>query len=122
MKALKTVLLILLNVLPVFLTLLLYPGGIILCFAFIPLQFLAVTANYRFSKKPQTLLLYDAVLLLSTIVSNLLLTRLYCTRVSADAETLAVGNVCLTVGVVFVLVLSILSVVIKFLSQKKKTE
>lgn len=85
---------------------------------YITVQILLTVLNYIFSSKKSELIFYSVNLVISTILANALSTYLYYCNISSDLETLAVGELGLIVGVIFVVIMSLVSVLFK----KKKSE
>ena len=122
MKYLKYVSVFFLNYLIVLMSITMYQGGAALDFTFIPIQFLTVYLNYKVSSNIIGLGFLNLNLLASTIIANKLVTYLYYNNISSDSETLAVGSLCLIVGIVYILILAIISIVVKSLSNRKNSE
>ena len=116
----KYILVTLANYIPVLCAFLLYRGGGLLFWSvFITMQVLLVCLNYSTAGKKTVLLFFSANLLVSTIIANWLSIYLYYTYISSDAETILVGYAAIKIGVVFVLILSLISLGIKTLVGRK---
>ncbi len=76
-------------------------------------QILLVFLNYKAADDKFSLAFLNFNLLISTIIANALLTHLYSSNVSSDSETLAVGSLALVIGAIFVLILSLISILLK---------
>lgn len=95
-----------------------YKGGALLEWSiYITVQILLTVFNHILSSKKTELIFYSANLVISTILANALATYLYYRNISSDSETLLVGELGLIVGVIFVVILSLVSMLIK----KKKS-
>ena len=116
MKILKYILITLTNYIPVLCAFFAYIGGApVVWMLFIMSQIGLVVLNYKATDKISIVTFLSINLLASTIIANKLATYLYYTNVSSDGETLIVGNVGLWVGVIFVVILSLLSILLKVL-------
>ncbi len=85
---------------------------------FIISQILLIFLNYKAADDKFSLAFLNINLLISTVIANVLLTHLYSSNISSDSETLAVGNLALVIGAIFVLILSVISILLK----KEKSE
>lgn len=111
------------NFIPVLCGCLLFRGGAPLLWPlFIILQIILTCINYGVSDRKSDVLFLSSQLLISTIIANLLLTHLYYALISSDDETLIVGYAGGRVGVIFVLVLSLISLGMKALVGGKKSQ
>ena len=118
----KYILVTLANYIPVLCGCLLFRGGAPLLWPlFIIMQILLVSLNYSTAKGILGVLFLNANLTVSTIIANWLFTHLYYTLISSDSETLIVGYVGGEIGTIFVLVLSLISVLIKALTGRKES-
>lgn len=82
-------------------------------------QILLTVLNYTLSSKKSELIFYSVNLVISTILANALSTYLYYCNISSDYATPAVGVLGLIVGVIFVIILSLVSVLTKNKSLNK---
>ena len=80
---------------------------------FIISQILLVVLNYRAADDKFALAFLSVNLVISTVAANMLFTHLYYSNISSDSGTLDLGNLALAVGVVFVAVLSLISILVK---------
>ena len=121
MEKVKYILAILANYIPVLWAYIFYSIGAGIDWSlFIISQILLVTLNHKITKSKLALLFLHANLLVSTIVANWLSTHLYYTNISSDDETLLVGNLGLKVGVIFVILMSTFSLLIRIFLEKQK--
>ena len=119
----KYILVTLANYIPVLCGCLLFRGGAPLLWPlFIIMQILLVSLNYSTANGKLGVLFLNANLLVSTIAANWLFVYLYYTLISSDSETVIVGYVGGEIGAIFVLVLSLISVLIKALTGRKKVK
>lgn len=118
----KYILVTLANYIPVLCGCLLFRGGAPLLWPlFIIMQILLVSLNYSTANGKLGVLFLNANLLVSTIAANWLFVYLYYTLISSDSETVIVGYVGGEIGAIFVLVLSLISVLIKALTGRKES-
>ena len=111
------------NYIPVLCGCLLFRGGASLLWPlFIILQILLTGLNYGVADRKLAVLFFSANLFVSTIIANLLATHLYYTLISSDDETLIVGYAGGWIGAIFVLVLSLISLMVKALIGRKKAK
>lgn len=109
------------NFIPVLCGCLFFRGGAPLLWPlFIILQIILTCINYGVADRKSDVLFLSSQLLISTIIANWLSTRLYYTLISPDGETLIVGYAGGEVGIIFVLVLSLISLVVKAVTGRKK--
>ncbi len=80
---------------------------------FIISQILLICLNHKAADSRFTLAFLHVNLLISTVIANALLTHLYSSNISSDSMTLALGNFALAIGVIFVLILSLISLLLK---------
>ena len=124
MKRVKYIFVTLANYIPVLCACLFYEGGGPLMWPiFIVAQIILIVLNHILSSKKMELIFYDVNLIISTIIANGLSTYLYYWNISSDSETPAVGQLGLMVGVIFVLILTFISVLLKRknLNKRKNT-
>ena len=114
----KYILALILNIVPFFLTCFLYEGGIAISLMFPALQFLLNTLNYKWTKRISSFAILDLTMLVSGVASIKINTWLYYNNISPDTETLAVGSFEVQVCIVFVLLMTLISIVCRILSKK----
>ena len=107
-----------LNVAPFFLACFLYEGGIATLSIFPALQFLINTVNYKWTNKILPFVFLNSAMLISTINGIEIIIKLYYNNISSDTETLAVGNFAVWVGIVFIIVMTLISIVCRIISEK----
>lgn len=91
-----------------------YRGGALTVWSLcIMLQIVLTILNYKTANGSKSLAVLCANHLLSTIIANKLSTNLYYNNISSDGLTLAVGDLGLIVGSVFVFILSLISIFLK---------
>ena len=111
------------NFIPVLCGCLLFRGGAPLLWPFFIISQIILTCiNYGVADGKSDVLFLSAQLLISTIIANWLYTHLYYTLISSDDETLIVGYVGGWIGVIFVVVLSLISLGMKALVGRKKSQ
>lgn len=114
MKIVKYIFVTLANYIPVLCACLFYKGGAPVDWPiYIVAQIILIVLNHILSSKKMELICYDVNLIISTIIANGLSTYLYYWNISSDPETPAVGQLGLMVGVIFVLILTFISVLLK---------
>ena len=114
----KYILIALANYIPVLCACILFRNPNLAWLLFIISQILLICLNHKAADDKFSLAFLNINLLISTIIANALLTHLYSSNISSDSETLAVGNLALVIGVIFVLILSVISISLK----KEKSE
>lgn len=114
----KYMMALMLNIIPFFLSCFLYEGGIIILLMFPVLQFLINIVNYKWTKKILPFVILNSAMLISTINSIEIIIKLYYSNISSDTETLAVGNFAVLVGIVFIIVMTLITVVCRIVSKK----
>lgn len=113
---------LILNIAPFFLTLFLYEGGIAIALMFPALQFLINLYNYNYTEKIPSFLSLNLVMLISSISSLKINNNLYYNNISSDTETLAVGSLEVLVSFLFVLLMTLISVVCRIVKSQKYSE
>ena len=101
------------NYIPVLCAFLFFRNPNLAWLLFIISQIWLTISNYKAADSKFTLAFFQVNLLISTMIANTLLTHLYYSKISSDSETLAVGNLVLVLGAVFVLILSLISILLK---------
>lgn len=114
----KYILALLLNVTPFLLSCFLYEGGIAISLIFPALQLLLNTVNYKWTRRILSFVILNLAMLVSSITSIKINTLLYYNNISSDSETLAVGSFEVLVCFVFILLMTLISIVCKILSKK----
>ena len=109
---------LILNIAPFFLSCFLYEGGIAISLTFPALQFLINTVNYKQTNKIISYLFLNLAMLLSSVVSIKINTWLYYNNISSDTETLAVGSFEVQVCILFILLMTLISITCRILSKK----
>lgn len=82
------------------------------------LQFLINTVNYKWTNKILPFVFLNSAMLISTINGIEIIIKLYYNNISSDTETLAVGNFAVWVGIVFIIVMTLISIVCRIISEK----
>ncbi len=77
-----------------------------------------VLLNHIVSNDKSLLAFFNTNLLIATIIANALFTHLYYSNISSDSATLTIGGLALAIGVIFVSILFLVSMLLK----KEKTE
>ena len=115
----KYILAFILNIVPFFLTCFLYyEGGIAISLMLPVLQILLNTLNYKWTKRIVLFASLNLAMLVSSVVSIKINTWLYYNNISSDAETLAVGNFEVHVCILFILIMTLISIACRILSKK----
>lgn len=109
---------LIINIIPFFLSCLLYNAGIGIIMFFPILQILINLLNYKWTKKVISYLFLNILMLISSITSIEISTQLYYNNISSDTETLAVGSFAVMVGVVFILIMTLISIICRIISNK----
>lgn len=107
------------NYIPVLCACLFYRIGFYIWPVFIILQILIVILNHKIADSKSMLLILHANLLISTFAANWLSARLYYMNISSDAETLIAGMATISVGVLFIILLSAISLLIRYFTVKR---
>ena len=113
---------LLLNIVPFILSCFLYGGGFAISLMFTALQFLINLYNYNYMKKMLSFLSLNLVMLISSISSLQIQTNLYYNNVSSDSETLAVGSFGVMISFLFILLMTLISVVCRIVKSQKDGE
>lgn len=116
----KNILVLILNIVPFFLACFLYEGGVKAMLIFPFLQVLINLVNYKLTKKIVSFIALNSAMMISTICSIWIITKLYYNNISSDVLTLAVGNFAVLVGIVFIVVITLISVVCRKVRKKFK--
>ena len=119
MKTRKYILTALANYIPVLCACLFYRGGAYIWPVFMVLQILLVIINHKITDNRLPLLILHANLLVSAIIANWLLTHLYYTRISPDGITPILGLFGGFAGAIFVILLSVISLLIRIYKKRK---
>ena len=82
------------------------------------LQILINSLNYKWANKVISYLFLNITMLFSSIASLEIMTKLYYNNISSDTETLAVGNFAVLVGIVFIILMTLISIVCQIISKK----
>lgn len=115
----KYMLALILNITPFFLSCFLYEGGIAILLMLPALQFLLNILNYKWTKRILSFVILNSAMLISNVASIEIITKLYYNNISSDTETLAVGNFTMVIGIVFIVVMTLISIVCRIVSKKK---
>ena len=107
----KYILALILNIIPFFLSCFLYEGGIAISLMLPALQFLLNMLNYKWTKRLLSFIILNSAMLVSSVASIKINTWLYYNNISSDTETLAVGNFEVLVGIVFIVAMTLMSIV-----------
>ena len=110
---------LMLNIIPFFSTCFLYEGGIAVLLMLPALQFLLNILNYKWTKRILSFVILNSAMLISNVASIEIITKLYYNNISSDTETLAVGNFAMVIGIVFIVVMTLISIVCRIVSKKK---
>lgn len=76
--------------------------------------------NYFVAKKIPHLIILSINLLISTIIANVVSIYLYMQNICGDYETLLVGKYEVVIGSIYVIVLSLIAIGVKFATSKLK--
>lgn len=114
----RYILALIINIIPFFLCCLLYEGGIAIFMMFLMLQILINLLNYKWTNKVISYLFLNTAMLISSIASIEIITQLYYNDISPDPGTLAVGNFAVIVGVVFVLLMTLISIICRIAAKR----
>jgi hypothetical protein len=100
------------NYISVLASIIFFSNGALMFPFFIFDQIVLLVVNFIAAEKLRTLIILDLNLLVSAIASNIILIQLYYNNISSDIGTLLIGRIALAFAIVFVLLLSTLSVFI----------
>lgn len=109
-EILKYCLALFLNIVPFFLACFLYEGGAAILFMFPFFQILINTVNYKVTKKITPFIILNLGMMISTVSSIEIMINLYYNNVSSDSETLAVGQFAVWVAVIFITLMTLISI------------
>ena len=112
----KYMLALILNITPFFLSCFLYEGGIAILLMLPALQFLLNILNYKWTKRILSFVILNSAMLISSVANIEIITKLYYNNISSDTETLAVGNFTVLVGIVFIIAMTLISIVCRIVS------
>ncbi len=112
-------LLLVLNIVPFFLDCVLYKFGAWIQLMFPILQIIINSTNYRLTTKVISFVFLNMAMLISSIVSILISTQLYYTNISSDSGTLSVGYSFAQIAFVFVVLMTLISIVCRIVSNKR---
>ena len=118
----KYIVALILNIIPFFLSCLLYEGGIAISIMLFILQILINMLNYKWTNKIISYLFLNSVMLISGITSNKIITQLYYTNVSSDNGTLAVGDFETKFTFAFIILMTLTSIICRIISKKNLTQ
>ena len=119
---LKYFLALLLNTFPFFIGCFQYQFGSAVMEMFFLLQIILNTINYRWAKNLISYVLLNLAMLISSIIGNITLTKMYYNNISADSGTLAVGDFAVTFAFVFIVFMTIASIFYKKISKNIKEQ
>ena len=114
----KYILALILNIVPFFLTCFLYEGGIAVSLILPIIQFLLNTLNYKWTKKILSFAILNLAMLISSVTSIKINTWLYYNNISSDPGTLAVGSFEVQVCMLFILLMTLISIACRMLNKK----
>lgn len=114
----KYIVALILNIIPFFLSCLLYEGGLAILMMFPILQILINWLNYTWTNKVISYLFLNIAMFISSIASIEISIQLYYNNISSDTGTLAVGNFAIIVGVVFMVLMTLMSIICRIISKK----
>ena len=114
----KYIVSLILNIVPFFLTCFLYEGGIAVSLILPIIQFLLNTLNYKWTKKILLFAILNLAMLISSVASIKINTWLYYNNISSDTETLAVGSFEVQVCILFILLMTLISIACRMLNKK----
>ncbi len=114
----KYVVALILNIIPFYLSCLLYEGGLAIFIMLFILQILINMLNYKWTNKIISYLFLNSAMLISSITSNKIITQLYYTNVSSDNGTLAVGDFEAKFTFAFIILMTLISIVWRIVSKK----
>ena len=120
-KTFNYLLLLLMNIAPfLLLSYLLYKAGIVIMLMFPTIQILLNILNYDCTKKLLSFVFLNIAMLISSVAGHEVTTRLYYNNISSDSETLAVGEFAVLVCIVFIAIMTLISVICKIVSKRTK--
>ena len=126
---LKYCLALVLNIVPFYLSCLLYRGGAAVMMLFPYLQIALNILNYKWTKRIITFTGLNLAMLVSTVHSLEIITQLYYNNISSDNDTLSVGDFAVHVGIILIILMTLISIVCRIVSKvtnrslhKDKTE
>lgn len=114
----KYILALFLNIVPFFLGCLLYDGGLAIFIMFLMLQILVNELNHKWTNKVISYLFLNLAMLISSIASSKIITQLYYNNVSSDNDTLAVGDFEVKFIFVFIILMTLISIIYRKCKQE----
>lgn len=114
----KYIVALILNIIPFFLSCLLYESGFAIIIMFLMLQILINLLNYKWTNKVVSYLFLNLLMLISSVASSKIITHLYYNNISSDNGTLAVGDFEVKFAFVFILLMTIISIICRIVSKR----
>lgn len=114
----RYILALIINIVPFLLSCLLYEVGIAIFMMFLILRILINLLNYKWTNKVISYLLLNLAMLISSIASSKIITHLYYNNISSDNGTLAVGDFEVKFIFVFILLMTLMSIICRIISKK----
>ena len=118
----KYTLALILNTIPFFLSCLLYDSGIVILMIISILQIIIIMLNYNWTNKIVSYLFLNLLMIISSVISTEIITRLYYNNISSDYDTLAVGSLAEWFFVILIILITLLSFPFKISSIKLNKE
>lgn len=107
-----------LNIAPFYLGCFLYQGGSAVMMLFPFLQFALNALNYKWTKRIFPFMVLNLAMLISTVHSLEIITRLYYNNISSDNDTLSVGDFAVHVGIILIIIMTLITVVWRIASNR----
>lgn len=114
----KYILALFLNIVPFFLGCLLYDGGLAIFIMFLMLQILVNELNHKWTNKVISYLFLNLAMLISSVASSKIITQLYYNNISSDNDTLAVGDFEVKFIFVFIILMTLISIIYRKCKQE----
>ena len=114
----RYILALIINIVPFLLSCLLYEVGIANFIMFLMLKILINLLNYKWTNKILSYLFLNLSMLISSVTSSKIITHLYYNNISSDNGTLAVGDFEVKFAFVFILLMTIISIICRIVSKR----
>lgn len=110
-KYFKYCLALALNIIPFFLSCFLYEGGITVSLMLPIIQVLINLLNYKWTEKILSFVFLNFAMLVSSVASVKISTWIYYNNISSDTETLAVGQFEVWFCIIFIVIMTLISII-----------
>lgn len=116
-EILKYCIVLIINIIPFFLSCLLYEGGGMITMTFPIIQGFINYYNYKCTNKVISYLILNLAMLISSVKSISISTQLYYNNVSSDNDTLAVGDFEVKFAFAYILLITFISIICRIVNR-----